>query len=168
MIKMKAGVFGLPVNGAVKAMDKNSGPFRAGAEQEARLVALGMAEHVPDPDEVKSDDDANTGDDADTNTGDINPVGFDETPPEDDGEPELPEDVIPIPEYSTENTAAELREIGVLCGLTFKSGMTKAEMVAALDAHIEANMVDGVDVTDDDAEDDGEPAPTFDASEAVL
>lgn len=166
MIKMKAGVFGLTVNGITKPMDKNSGPFRANAEQEARLVALGMAEYVPDPEALMEQDTSKDNDD--TNTGDIDPVGFDETPPEDDGEPELPEDVIPIPEYSAENTAAELREIGKLCGLTFKSGMTKAEMVAALDAHIEANMVDGVEITDDDAEDDGEPAPTFDASEAVL
>lgn len=167
MIKMKAGVFGLPVDGVVKAMDKNSDPFRAGAEQEARLVALGMAEYVPDPDEINSDEQSE--DDNDTDTGDINPVGFDETPPEDpeDDEPELPEDVISIPEYSTENTAKELREIGALCGLTFKSSMTKSEMVAALDAHIEANMVDGVEISDD-AEDDGELAPTFDASEAVL
>jgi hypothetical protein len=56
--------------------------------------------------------------------------------------------------------AAELREIGALCGLTFKVGMTKAEMVAALDKHIEENTV--VDETPD------EDAPTFDAAEAVL
>lgn len=153
MIQMIAGVFGLPVDGIVKPMDKNCGPFEANPEQEARLIRLGLAVRVDDG----------------------TPIGFDETPPmddEDDGEPDLsdiPEDVIPIPEYSTENTAAELREIGKLCGLTFKVGMSKAEMVAALDAHIDANMVDDVDVEDEaDAEDDGEPAPTFDASEAVL
>lgn len=150
MIQMIAGVFGLQVDGIVKAMDKNCGPFEASPEQEARLIRLGLAVRV---------------DAVDTET----PIGFDETPPEDDGEPELPEGVVGIPEYSTENTAAELREIGKLCGLTFKVGMSKADMVAALDAHIDANMVDGVDVEgEDDAEDDGEPAPTFDASEAVL
>lgn len=152
MIQMIAGVFGLQVGGIVKAMDKNSGPFEVSPEQEARLIRLGLAVHVDDG----------------------TPIGFDETPPmddEDDGEPalpELPEGVTPIPEYSTENTAAELREIGKLCGLTFKVGMTKAEMVAALDAHIEANMVDDVEPTEDDTEDVGEPAPVFDASDAVL
>ena len=150
MIQMIAGVFGLPVDGFVRAMDKNCGPFNASPEQEARLIRLGLAVRV---DEVDMD----------------MPIGFDEMPPtDDDGEPELPEGVVGIPEYSTKNTKAELQEIAALCGLTFENDMTKAEMVAALDAHIEANTVDGAEIIDSDTEDDGEPAPTFDASEAVL
>lgn len=134
MIQMKRGTFGLPVKGGVvKAMSKDSGPFEAGKEQEARLVKLGLAVYV------------------------------------DGGTTALPEDVTGIPEYSVDNTVAELREIGKLCGLTFKVGMTKAEMVAALDAHIEEHTEDEEpEETDDDAEEDGEPAPTFDATEAVL
>ena len=150
MIQMIAGVFGLPVDGFVRAMDKNCGPFEASPEQEERLIRIGLA--------VRVDDGA--------------PIGFDETPPEnyteDDGEPELPEGVVGIPEYSTKNTKAELQEIAAMCGLTFENSMSKAEMVAALDAHIEANMVDGAEIIEGDTEDDGEPAPTFDASEAVL
>lgn len=143
MIQIIAGVYGRPMpDGTVKAMDKNSEPFEGTPEQEERLIRLGLAVHVNDG----------------------TPIGFDETPPVED----LPEGVIEIPEYSTKNTATELREIGKLCGLTFKVGMSKAEMVAALDAHIDANMVDGVDFDEDDVEDDGEPAPSFDASEAVL
>lgn len=150
MIQMIAGVFGLPVDGFVRAMDKNCGPFNASPEQEARLIRLGLAVRV---DEVDMD----------------MPIGFDEMPPtDDDGEPELPEGVVGIPEYSTKNTKAELQEIAAMCGLTFENDMTKAEMVAALDAHIEANTVDGAEIIDGDTEDDGEPAPTFDASEAVL
>lgn len=159
MIQMIAGVFGLQVNGIVKAMDKNCGPLEASPEQEARLIRLGLAVRVDDG----------------------TPIGFDEMPPmddEDDAEdtPELPDGVTVIPEYGMDNTVAELREIGKLCGLTFKVGMTKAEMVAALDAEIEEHMVAGAEFTDDgvkiidedDAEDDGEPAPAFDASEAVM
>ena len=138
MIQMKAGTFGLPVKGIVKPMTKESGPFEASAEQEARLVELGLAVYV------------------------------------DGGTTALPDGVVGIPEYSIENTANELREIGKLCGLTFKVGMTKAQMVEALDAHIEANTVDGVDIDTEDApegeeetEGDGEDAPTFDAAEAV-
>lgn len=154
MIQMICGVFGLPVtNGdrkTVKAMNKDSGPFEAGEEQEKRLVALGIAEYVYD----------------------ATPIGFDETPPEDpnadhDEETgaddfELPDGVIEIPEYSVENTAAQLREIGKLCGLEFKPNMKKQDMVDALDAHIAANMVDGAEI-----DEDGELAPVFDASEAV-
>ena len=146
MIQMIAGVYGRKMsNGTVKAMDKNSGPFYASAEQEERLIRLGLAVRV---------DDVYSG----------APIGFDETPPEDDGEPDLPDGVVGIPEYSTKNTKAELMEIGELCGISLDANMTKAQMVAALDAHIDANMVDGVDID----EDDGEPAPVFDASEAVL
>ena len=69
--------------------------------------------------------------------------------------------MVGIPEYSVDMKADELREIGKLCGLTFKVGMTKAEMVEALDAHIEANTV----LEDEDEDED---APDFDAAGAVL
>ena len=142
MIKMIRGVFGLPVNGIVKAMDKNSGAFEAGAEQEARLIRLGLAVKVETAD----------GEPAPVETVDTDtPIGMDEMPP-------LPEDVTGIPEYSVDMKATELREIGAMCGLTFKVGMTKAEMVAALDKHIAENTVE---------DEDGEPAPAFDAAEAV-
>ena len=144
MIKMIRGVFGLPVDGIVKAMDKNSGPFIAGAEQEERLINLGLAERVGDVPDLPPAEDETVDTDA--------PIGFDEMPP-------LPEDVDGIPEYSVEMKATELREIGAMCGLTFKVGMSKADMVAALDKHIAENTVE--------EDEDGEPAPVFDAAEAV-
>ena len=139
MIKMIRGVFGLPIDGIVKAMDKNSGPFNAGAEQEERLINLGLAERVGYvPEET-----------VDTDT----PIGFDEMPT-------LPKTVEGLPEYSVAMKATELREIGSMCGLTFKVGMSKADMVAALDQHFAETTIE-----DDE---DGEPAPVFDAAEAVL
>ena len=90
--------------------------------------------------------------------------------------PELPDGVAGIPEYNAGMTAKRLREIGKMCGLTFRVGMTKEEMVAALDAHIEANMVEDPDSILDDADDESEEeeteeteedAPSFDAAEAV-
>ena len=144
MIEMIAGVFGLPVkqpNGKTRVVAKGpkDGPFAASKEQEARLVSMKLARYVELPEE---DDEAGA------------PIGFNDMP-------ELPEGVTAIPEYSEESTAKELREIGKLCGLTFKVGMTKAEMVAALDEHIEANMVEGDELPEED------DAPSFDASEAV-
>ena len=53
-------------------------------------------------------------------------------------------------------TAKELRELGKIYGLTFKVGMSKAEMVDALKDHFAA----------ENAEDD-EDAPELDASKAV-
>lgn len=147
MIKMIRSTYGLPVNGVVKPMDKNSGPFNAGEAQEKRLVERGYAVYVDDV--VEGADDSA-------------PIGFGETPPQDFEElPELPEGVTAIPEYNADMKQTELREIGAMCGLTFPVGMTKKEMVAALDAHIEANMVEGDEFEDDD------DAPEFDASEAV-
>ena len=68
MIKMVAGVFGLPIgNGIVERKTKDSEPFEASAEQEARLVKLGLARYV-----------GNT-----TPVVDNGPIGFDETPDED-------------------------------------------------------------------------------------
>lgn len=49
MIKMVAGTFGLPVNGVIKPMTKDSGPFEAAPEQETRLVKLGLAVYVGEP-----------------------------------------------------------------------------------------------------------------------
>ena len=137
MIKMIRGVFGLPVNGIVKAMDKNSGAFEAGAEQEERLVRLGLAVKVEDGEPAP----AETVDTTD-------PIGMDETPPEEISEERPMEEV-----YS----AKELREIGKQHGLNFKVGMTKKEMADAIIAAQSEEVED----------EDGEPAPVFDASEAV-
>lgn len=46
MIKMIRGVFGLPVNGIVKAMDKNSEPFSTTKELEQKLVDKKFAVYV--------------------------------------------------------------------------------------------------------------------------
>ena len=143
MIKMIRGVFGLPIDGIVKAMDKNSGPFNAGAEQEERLINLGLAERVGDvPDMPPAEDEI-----VDTDA----PIGFDEMPP-DDGE--IVEEIIDLKTLSVK----ELREIGKQYGLTFKVGMTKDEMVEAITA-AQSEIVE---------DEDGEPAPVFDAAEAVL
>lgn len=140
MIKMIRGVFGLPVGGIVKAMDKNSDPFEAGAEQEARLIRLGLAVRVDATEPTIAEDDSEV---VDTEA----PIGFDETPPEDFA------DEKPIDEL----TAKELRELGKEYGLSFKVGMTKAEMIAAIKAALPQP-----------ADDEGdEPAPAFDATEAV-
>ena len=146
MIKMKSGTYGLPVmhGGAVVRVERKTSkdePFSLSPEAEARLVERGVAEYVGEA------------------------VGITE-----DGEiTDLPDGVTAIPVYSEETSAKELREIGKLCGLSFKVGMSKADMVAALDAHIEANMVEGVEVNEDGeiTVAEGEDAPTFDPSEAV-
>ena len=73
-------------------------------------------------------------------------------------EPEKFQEEIPTGErLLTDMSAKELRELGKDYGLTFKVGMSKAEMVAAIE-EAENEL---------DTGDNGEPAPVFDASEAV-
>lgn len=71
--------------------------------------------------------------------------------------------------YSVDMKADELRAIAKDMGLTFKVGMSKAEMVEAMDAHIKASIEENEADTDttEEAEDDGEELPEFDAAEAV-
>lgn len=149
MIQMVRGVFGLPVNGIVKAVDKNYGPFEAGAEQEARLIRLGLAVRVE------------VGEPAPVETVDTDaPIGFDETPPDDFVEADAEDEAEVVEEFVDLKTlnVKELRDLGKDYGLTFKVGMTKDDMIAAIVA------AQTVEVEDED----GEPAPEFDASEAVL
>lgn len=164
MIKMISGVYGMPVLNkkgetvSVKRVGPEYGPFTLPADKEARLVSRGVAAYV-EPPVMHEQDDGEDAPDAvvdvpGEDVGDIGPIGFDDIP-------ELPEGVTAIPEYGVEMKASELREIGKMCGLTFKVGMKKEEMVAALDKHIEENMVDGVEINEDGeiAVDDDEPAP---------
>lgn len=137
MIEMIASVFGLPVkqkNGEIRVVAKGpeDGPFTASPEQEARLVEQGLARRVDAPAPVVVDA----------------PIGFNETPDE--------VEIRPLDEMN----ANELRELGKEYGLTFRVGMKKADMIAAITA-AQAEPVE-VDETPD------EDAPTFDAAEAVL
>lgn len=161
MIQIISGVYG---DGMKRAGD---GPFCLSEQEEARLVKRGVAKYVdvstldpiiydvptggtaPDPEQQG---------DAPGNDENGAPIGFDETPPE---LPELPEGVTAIPEYSVDSSLSDLRKIAALCGLTFKVGMTKADMVAMLDAHIAEN-------TDESYGEGEEDAPTFDAADAVV
>lgn len=145
MIKIVRGVYGfMDGNGIVHPKTAADEPFELLPEQEARLVKLGVAQYV---ETVKDEQEHEQSDPEQVETEDEqDPIGFDETPVD---EPAL-----------SELSVKELREIGKGYGLSFKVGTSKAEMVKAIEA-AEAQM-------DAEGEDDGEPAPAFDASEAVL
>ncbi len=143
MIKIIRGTYGRKVGNRVVPMTKDSAPFELAPEQEARLVAQKVAAYVDGAPAAKTDNAK--------------------------GGAQLPDGVGGVPEYSVETSAKELREIGKSLGLNFKVGMSKAEMVAALDKHIEENSVDGYDLEDaDEGEDTNEDAPDFNAADAVV
>lgn len=56
---------------------------------------------------------------------------------------QLPESVEAVPEYSVEDSKEKLLEIAAQLGVEVKKNAGKAQIVAALDAEIEANTVDG-------------------------
>lgn len=56
---------------------------------------------------------------------------------------QLPEGVEAVPEYSVEDSKEKLLEIAAQLGVEVKKNVSKAQIVAALDAEIEANTVDG-------------------------
>lgn len=116
MIKMKSGAS--LIGNTTKT--PSSGAFEAGESVENRLVSLGVAEFV--------------------NTGIATPVFDDETPEagenktkaENAAENDL-EGTDGTPVYGVESSVSYLRKIAKENGITFKVGMTKEEMVKALD-----------------------------------
>lgn len=131
MIRIVKGVYGyLDKDGIVRPKTEADAPFSLLPEQEARLVRLGVAQYM----------------------GNVNPA------PAEDALPEETVAEAPTGErLLTDMSAKELRELGKDYGLTFKVGISKAEMVQAIEEA--ENELDTVQ--------DGEPAPVFDASEAV-
>ncbi len=128
MIQIIRGVYGHYVNGTVQAKGVDSPPFAITPEKEERLVTQGVAVYVDDVPTVREE------------------------------LPELPPDVIAIPEYSIDMKPDKLRAIAKQMGLTFKFGTTKAEMVAEMNRFLEEHTEDTLDE---------DTAPTFDAAEAV-
>lgn len=61
----------------------------------------------------------------------------------DDLAAQLPESVEAVPEYSVEDSKEKLLEIAAQLGVEVKKTASKAQIVAALDAEIAANTVDG-------------------------
>ncbi len=144
MIKMISGVYGMPVTHdggrvTVERVGPGYGSFSLSADKEKRLVDRGVAVYVQPATEAVQDE-------AEIPAA---PIGFDEIPPEDTAE-----DVAELKPL-TELSAAELREIGAEYGLAFKANMSKAKMIAEIEAYQEQHM------------DDAEDAPSFDAAEAV-
>ncbi len=148
MIRMIAGVYGMKVKrpdgrSYIRGMGVGDGSFSLDPEREAELVGKGVAEYVSEPAPSLPPEDMEAENSSEA--------------------PELPGDVIGIPRYSADDTTANLRKIGEMCGLTFKAGMSRSEMVAALDAHFAANTKEDPETVPEDVE----PAPIFDAAEAV-
>lgn len=132
------------------ALTAADGPLTFSEELEARLVSEGVAKYVEDKpahrEPTKKDADKGVA----TATGEANGQSTNDNPPDNNTSSNSTENAQEIPEYSTDMKAAELREIMEDCNLQYRVGMSKADMVAALDAYFEA---------EDEEEDDDEDTP---------
>lgn len=149
MIIITSGVYG-GKDGIKTAAD---GPFSLPPAEEARLVARKVARYtnkiVVDPAPIYPGPAPDADADADELADYIDPIGFNETPPD-----EL-ETVVEVD--LTTLSAKELRELGAEYGLTFKGNASRVSMIDQIMAAQEEM----------EAEDTGE-SPDFDPAEAVV
>lgn len=143
MIKIVKGVYGyVDKHGFVRPKDCNSKPFETSPEQEARLVKLGVAEYVDEPEKAE-------------------PVNE----PAQVQSPEIGEEAAHLdPDQLKELTNAELKAMAEDMDIDTAKLKTKAQLIEAITA---VDVVPGPDEDSEDLEDDGEQPPEFDAAEAV-
>lgn len=126
------------------ALTAADGPLTFSEELEARLVSEGVAKYVEDKPARKEPTNKVTVKEVATAVGEANEQGASNNTPDNEAGSIGSENAQSIPEYSVDMKAAELREIMEDCGLQYKVGMSKADMVAALDAYF------GDEVEDED------------------
>ena len=144
------GTVVLNLGKASVAITQKNGPQTLAAEVEARLVSEGVAEYIDQHAQKKS------GEGVATPPADNKEPGAGENTPDQQAAPGSEEIAADKPQYSIVLKAAELRELLEECGLTFKVGMTKADMVAVLDEYFEEEA------------NDNELPPALEAQEPVI
>lgn len=143
MIKIVKGVYGyVDKHGFVRPKDCNSEPFVTSPEQEARLVKLGVAEYVDEPEKAEP----------------VNEPAQVQSSKNDEETARLD------PEQLKELTNAELKTMAEDMGIDTAKLKTKAQLIEAITA---VDVVPGPDEDSEGMEDDGEAPPAFDAAEAV-
>ncbi|MDR1158352.1 MAG: hypothetical protein LBK75_08655 [Oscillospiraceae bacterium] len=145
-IKIINGVYGHRLAGTKAVDPKQAGdpPFEVDDGEAERLVSLGVAAYVPAAPVATSQEGESD-------------AGATTDPPDESGGTEGTED--PPPDYSADMSAEALRDLMSEYGLPVKAGMSKANMVAALDEYFA-----DVDAEEDE---DGEGLPDVAPEEPV-
>jgi len=138
------------------ALTEADGPQTFSKEYEARLVSEGVAKYVENKVLHSEPPKKDTLTGVATAVGDDNGQGTSDNLPDDGTGSNDAGDAQEIPKYSTDMKVVELREIMDNCQLQYKVGMTKADIVAALDAYFE-----------DEVEDDDTP-PALGAEDPIV
>lgn len=151
MIKIIAGTYGY-VNkktGAVEAKDKKAQPFSCDKDEEARLVALGVAEYVggvnqdEDPDQ---DPDGKGQDNGDAHQGDQNDQKSDQEPEK----------------TLADMTKKELTQIATDLGIELPKKATNQDIIEAIEKARAEH--EGDQDEDPDGEEDDDEAPALSAA----
>ena len=151
MIKIIAGTYGY-VNkktGAVEAKDKKAQPFSCDKDEEARLVALGVAEYVggvnqdEDPDQ---DPDGKGQDNGDAHQGDQNDQKSDQEPEK----------------TLADMTKKELTQIATDLGIELPKKATNQDIIEAIEKSRAEH--EGDQDEDPDGEEDDDEAPALSAA----
>ena len=157
LIKIINGTYGYRPEKSKCVEPKQAGdpPFEVSDEEARRLVALKVAAYVAEiePEEEEVDTNEATPDGVATSQNDESGGEAGNDPP--DGTDGAQEQEGGIPAYGPDMPFAELQEIMADCGLTFRVGMSKKDIIAALDEYFA------------DA-DDGEAPPTLDPEALVI
>lgn len=119
------------------ALTEADGPQTFSEEHEAQLVSEGVAKYVESKPLRREPPKKDTDKGVATAVGEENGQDASDNLPDDESGSKDPENARGIPEYSTDMKVTELREIMDDCQLQYKVGMSKADMVAALDAYFE-------------------------------
>ncbi|MCF8017834.1 MAG: hypothetical protein K9L62_00415 [Vallitaleaceae bacterium] len=171
LIKIINGTYGYRPTGSKHIEPKQAGdpPFEVEDSKAERLVSLGVAAYVDNPvktvDTTKKEDVNGVATAIKGNNGQSTGVN----PPKEDNSSNGAESTQDIPEYNADMKAAELREIMEECGLTYKVGMSKADMVDALDAYFEEEAENTEKTSDPGNEaEDAETPPDFGAEDTVV
>jgi hypothetical protein len=154
------------------ALTEADGPQTFPEELEARLVSQGVAKYVdrkPTRKEPPKESKESTPKGVATGTDERSGQDASDNIPDGGGGSDGSKNITDIPKYSADMKAAKLRELMEGCGLTYMVGMSKVDMVAALDAYFGVKKADGDENTDDadDTDDDGGP-PNLGAADPVV
>lgn len=126
-IKITGGRYGyISPTGVYSVKTSDDPPFEVEDSEAARLVKRGVAEIDGEGGKCPETGGISSGKGSDP--------AEDENPTDDENEG--------FSEYDENTPVKELREIGKKCGLSFPVGVTKADMIAALDEYFERNGED--------------------------
>lgn len=135
-IRIISGVFGHQTDGRIKPVKAGDPPIEVEAKVAERLVDQGFAIYLGD-EPVATHSEGSNGD------GEVNDPPAGENPPKGENDGDSGNKPPFRPEYNADMKLDDLKEIMVDCGMSFRVGMSKEDIVGMLDEYFEEIEEDG-------------------------